>query len=300
MMRWQKNLWWFAAPSFVVLAVVCLYPFASAIYLSLFDYYLARPDDAAFVGLANYTSLLTDERFWSSLVNTLIIAGGAVGLEFVVGLSVAIGLYYLQRGAGVFVVLQLIPLIITPVVAALFIKWMFVARWGLVDATLASFDLFGPDWLGDPRWAKFTVIIADAWKFAPFMILVFYAGLQSMDQNLIDAGRIDGASGWKLLYHVIIPALRPLILFVLIIRLMEGVLRTSSSMTNASATAISGSTTAPSTAVTRNEKDSRSDSERRSSSVSTETTTSVCLAGIVTVSVVWTKSASPASPDMVS
>lgn len=221
MMRWQKNLWWFAAPSFVVLAVVCLYPFASAIYLSLFDYYLARPDDAAFVGLANYTSLLTDERFWSSLVNTLIIAGGAVGLEFVVGLSVAIGLYYLQRGAGVFVVLQLIPLIITPVVAALFIKWMFVARWGLVDATLASFDLFGPDWLGDPRWAKFTVIIADAWKFAPFMILVFYAGLQSMDQNLIDAGRIDGASGWKLLYHVIIPALRPLILFVLIIRLMD-------------------------------------------------------------------------------
>jgi len=221
MMRWQKNLWWFAAPSFVVLSAVMLYPFASAIYLSLFDYYLARPDDAAFVGLANYTSLLTDERFWSSLVNTLIIAGGAVGLEFVVGLSVAIGLYYLQRGAGVFVVLQLIPLIITPVVAALFIKWMFVARWGLVDATLASFDLFGPDWLGDPRWAKFTVIIADAWKFAPFMILVFYAGLQSMDQNLIDAGRIDGASGWKLLYHVIIPALRPLILFVLIIRLMD-------------------------------------------------------------------------------
>ena len=220
-MRWQKNLWWFAAPSFVVLAAVMLYPFASAIYLSLFDYYLARPDDAAFVGLANYTSLLTDERFWSSLVNTLIIAGGAVGLEFVVGLSVAIGLYYLQRGAGVFVVLQLIPLIITPVVAALFIKWMFVARWGLVDATLASFDLFGPDWLGDPSWAKFTVIIADAWKFAPFMILVFYAGLQSMDQNLIDAGRIDGASGWKLLYHVIIPALRPLILFVLIIRLMD-------------------------------------------------------------------------------
>ena len=221
MMRWQKNLWWFAAPSFVVLAAVMLYPFASAIYLSLFDYYLVRPDDAAFVGLANYTSLLTDERFWSSLVNTLIIAGGAVGLEFVVGLSVAIGLYYLQRGAGVFVVLQLIPLIITPVVAALFIKWMFVARWGLVDATLASFDLFGPDWLGDPRWAKFTVIIADAWKFAPFMILVFYAGLQSMDQNLIDAGRIDGASGLKLLYHVIIPALRPLILFVLIIRLMD-------------------------------------------------------------------------------
>ena len=219
MMRWQTNLWWFAAPSFVVLAVVMVYPFASAIYLSLFDYYLIRPDDAAFVGLDNYATLLMDRRFWSSLVNTLIIAGGAVGLEFVVGLAVAIGLYHLKRGAGVFVVLMLIPLIITPVVGALFIKWMFVARWGLIDATLASLDLFGPSWLGHPGWAKFTVIIADTWKFTPFMILVFYAGLQSLDQNLIDAGRIDGASGWKLLAHIMIPALRPL--FVLTIRLMD-------------------------------------------------------------------------------
>lgn len=221
MMRWQRNLWWFAAPSFVALGAVMLYPFASAVYLSLFDYYLIRPDDAAFVGLANYVALLADARFWSSLLNTCIIAGGAVALEFALGLAVALGLFYLRRGAGAFIFLQLVPLVITPVVAALFIKWIFVARWGLIDASLASLDLFGPSWLGDPGWAKFTVILADAWKFAPFMILVLYAGLQSMDQNLIDAGRIDGASGWKLLTHIMIPALRPLILFILVIRLMD-------------------------------------------------------------------------------
>ena len=151
-MRWQKNLWWFAAPSFVVLGAVMFYPFASALYLSLFDYYLIRPDDASFVGLANYAALLADGRFWSSLINTFIIAIGAVALEFALGLSVALGLYYLRRGAGAFIFLQLVPLVITPVVAALFIKWVFVARWGLIDASLASFDLFGPSWLGHPGW----------------------------------------------------------------------------------------------------------------------------------------------------
>ena len=221
MMRWQKNLWWFAVPSFALLGIVMLYPFASAVYLSTLDYYLIRPDDTSFVGLANYAALLADGRFWSSLLNTCVIAGGAVALEFALGLAVALGLFHLRRGAGVFIFLLLVPLVITPVVAALFIKWMFVARWGLIDATLASLDLFGPSWLGHPGWAKFTVILADAWKFAPFMILVLYAGLQSMDQNLIDAGRIDGASGWKLLTHIMIPALRPLILFVLVIRLMD-------------------------------------------------------------------------------
>ncbi|MCB1465426.1 MAG: sugar ABC transporter permease [Nitratireductor sp.] len=220
-MRWQKNLWWFAAPSFLLLAAVMFYPLFSAIRLSVFDYYLVRPNDATFVGLDNYIDLITEGRFWSSLSNTMLIAGGSVLLEFVLGLAVALCLYSLQRGARLFLVLQLFPLIITPVVAALFLKWMFVARWGLIDASLASFDLTGPNWLGSPAWAKLTVILADAWKFTPFMILVLYAGLQSIDRNLIDSGRIDGASGWQLLYHVIIPALRPLILFVLIIRIMD-------------------------------------------------------------------------------
>jgi multiple sugar transport system permease protein len=220
-MRWQRDLWFFALPSCLILAAVMFYPFADAIRISLQNYYLVRPNEATFVGVANYVTLLGERRFWMSLWTTLVVAGGSVFLEFVLGLGVALGLYYLKRGARIFMVLQLFPLIITPVVAALFVKWMFVARWGLIDSTLAGLDLFGPDWLGSAGWAKLTVILADAWKFTPFVILVLYAGLQGMDRNLLDAGRIDGAKGWRLLVHVIIPALRPLILFVLIVRLMD-------------------------------------------------------------------------------
>jgi multiple sugar transport system permease protein len=194
-----RSLFLFAVPSLVVLSAVLFYPLGYALYLSMFDYYLANPE-RTFIGLGNYTDLLSEPRFWWSMLNTGIIAGTAVATEFVLGFA---------------------PHIITPVVGALFLRWIFVSRWGLLDATLASVGIFPPDWLGDPWMAKVTVIVADAWKFTPFMMLVLYAGLQSMDKNVLEAGVIDGAGGWNMIWYIILPTLRPLILFVLAIRLMD-------------------------------------------------------------------------------
>ena len=219
-MEWQRGLWWFLVPSFSVLAVVLLWPLGYAVYLSLFDYYLGS-SEMRFVGLANYTSLLAEPRFWSSLATTLLIALSAVGLEFVVGLALALALYGLTSSARVFTVLLFLPHIVTPVVAALFLKWIFAANWGLFDATALALNLSPPDWLGDPFWAKVTVILADAWQFTPFMMLVLYAALQTLDQALFEAARIDGATGLQVLWHIILPALRPVILFAVAVRLMD-------------------------------------------------------------------------------
>jgi multiple sugar transport system permease protein len=207
-------------PSLLVLGVVLFYPLGYAIYLSLFDYYLPNPE-RRFIGLGNYVELLSEPRFWHSMLTTGIIAGSAVASEFILGFALALALFRLTRGAKALAVLNFLPHIITPVVGALLLRWIFVSRWGLLDATLASLGIFPPDWLGDPLMAKLTVIAADAWKFTPFMMLVLYAGLQSMDRNLFEAGVIDGASGWNLIWHIILPTLRPLILFVLAIRLMD-------------------------------------------------------------------------------
>ena len=215
-----RGLFLFAVPSLVVLALVLIYPLGYALYLSLFDYYLASPD-LNFVGLGNYTELLSEPRVWWSMLTTVIIAGTAVATEFILGFALALCLFRLTWTPKAFMVLNFLPHIITPVVGALFLRWIFVSRWGLLDATLASVGIFPPDWLGDPVMAKITVIIADAWKFTPFMMLVLYAGLQSMDKNLIEAGVIDGASGWNMIWYIILPTLRPLILFVLAIRLMD-------------------------------------------------------------------------------
>ena len=219
-MHTQRGLWLFLVPSGLVLTLVLLYPLGYAIYLSFFNYYLGA-DERTFVGLANYAALLGDERFWSSLGKTFLIVGSAVTLESVVGLAVAFGLYKLTFGVRTFNLLLFLPHIITPVVAALFLRWVFMGRWGLIDGLLISFNIFPPDWLGSPGWARLTVVLADAWQFTPFMILVLYAGLNTVDQNQIESAKMDGAGNWTILTRIMLPALRPLIVFVLAIRTMD-------------------------------------------------------------------------------
>jgi multiple sugar transport system permease protein len=207
-------------PSALLLAAVMLYPLGYAIYLSLFNYDLGS-GSRDFIGLGNYTALLTDERFWHTLNRTVLIVLAAVGLELSLGLLVAYGLYRLTFAVRTLNLLLFLPSIVTPVVAALFLRWIFMGRWGLLSATLIGLGIFPPDFLGNPAWARVTVVLADSWQFTPFMILVLYAGLNTVDQSQIEAAQIDGAGIWRLLFRIMLPAIRPLIVFVLAIRLMD-------------------------------------------------------------------------------
>lgn len=220
MVHWQRGLWWFLLPSFGLLTLVLLWPLGYAIYLSFFDYYLGS-SERTFIGLGNYVELITEARLWQSFWTTIIIAFGSVSLQFVVGFALALGIYKLKFNARLFTMLLFLPHIVTPVVAALFIKWILVSNFGLLDATLLSLDITPPDWLGDPIWAKISVILADSWIFTPLIMMVLYAALQTLDQSLIGAAQIDGANPWQILRHVIIPALIPAILFTVSVRLMD-------------------------------------------------------------------------------
>jgi multiple sugar transport system permease protein len=213
-------MWLFMLPSIAVMMLVLFYPFASAVYYSFFNYYLGN-NTTEFIGLANYTGLLTEPRFWSDLLTTTIIVGFSVALQFVMGMAIALALYALTSGVRLISLLNFLPHVVTPVVAGIFLKWIFVGRWGLLDSTLIGFDIFPPDWLGDPIWAKITLILADTWKFMPFLMLVLYAGLQSFDTSLLEAAQIDGATPFQRLRYVILPMMKPLIIFVLAIRLMD-------------------------------------------------------------------------------
>ena len=219
-MHGRQNLWLFLVPSGLVLALVLFFPLGYAIYLSTLHYPLDT-GTSTFIGLGNYVALLGEARFWLSLQRTILIVAAAVGLEFLLGLIVAFGLYRLTFGARALTILMFLPHIITPVVAALFLKWIFAGRWGLLDSTLMSLGVFSPDWLGSPTWARLTVVLADAWQFTPFVILVLYAGLNTVDQSIIEAAQIDGARTWTVLFRILVPSIRPLILFVLSIRLMD-------------------------------------------------------------------------------
>ena len=219
-MRWQRGLWLFLVPSFGLMTLVLLWPLGYAAYLSTFDYYLGSRE-MRFVGLTNYAQLLGDARLWQSLWTTLVIAFGSVGVEFTLGFVLAFALYRLTFSVRAFMILLFLPHIITPVVATLFLKWILTSNWGLIDATLLTFNINPPDWLGNPVWAKTCVILADAWIFTPFVILVLYAALQTLDQAQMEAASIDGADGWRIIRHIILPSLVPVIVFTVSVRLMD-------------------------------------------------------------------------------
>jgi multiple sugar transport system permease protein len=213
-------MWLFMVPSLLVMSVVLLYPLGSAVWFSLLRYNLS--DNATtFIGLGNYANLLTDARFWGDLLNTVIIVGASVVLQLVIGMALALALYAASRGVRLISLLNFLPNVVTPVVGAIFLKWIFIGRFGLLDSTLISLDFYPPDWLGDPVWAKITLILADTWKFMPFLMLVLYAGLQAFDTQLLEAAQIDGANAWQRLRYVILPMMKPLILFVVAIRAMD-------------------------------------------------------------------------------
>jgi multiple sugar transport system permease protein len=219
-MRWQRGLWLFLVPSFGLMTLVLLWPLGYAAYLSAFDYYLGSRE-MHFVGLANYAQLLSEARLWHSLWTTVVIAFGAVAVEFALGFVLALVLYRLTFSVRAFTIFLFLPHITTPVVATLFLKWILTSNWGLIDATLLTFNINPPDWRGDPVWAKICVILADAWIFTPFVMLVLYAALQTLDQAQIEAARIDGADGWRIVRHIILPSLVPVIVFTVSVRLMD-------------------------------------------------------------------------------
>ena len=218
--RADTSAWLFLLPSAAMLTAVLMIPLGYAIWLSLFDYDLGA-GIYRFIGLGNYSDLLAEAQFWDSLGRTVLIVAAAVSLEFCLGLLIAYGLYRLTFAVRTLNLLMFLPNVITPVVAALFLRWIFISRWGLLSGILIGLGIFPPDFLGDPGWARAVVVLSDAWQFTPFMILVLYAGLNTVDQSQIEAAQIDGAGPWMLLFRIMVPTIRPLIVFVLAIRLMD-------------------------------------------------------------------------------
>jgi multiple sugar transport system permease protein len=204
----------------VVLGVTLFYPLFYSLKLSFYNYYLPVPQQT-FLGLENYSYILFDSTFWTALWVTIKFTVAAVSMEFILGCAIALLLDSQIPCRKLVNMVVLLPMTITPAVGGLLMRWMFESNWGLVNYFLSLVGIPGPGWTGDPHWALWSVIFADMWQNTPFVILVIYAGLQSIPLEPVEAAMVDGASRSQTLFQVIFPMLRPLILFVIIIRSMD-------------------------------------------------------------------------------
>jgi multiple sugar transport system permease protein len=200
--------WGLLTPTLLVILCLVAYPFFSAIYLSLQDKMVGAP--GRFVGLDNYLDLLRDEVFLRTAWNSVLYTAVAVGLKFVLGLTMALILDQPRRFSNVYRTLLFVPWAVPVVIVALNWRWIFDDLSGFLNNFLITFHITRDivSWLSDPRLAMACVIAVVVWSGTPFYSMTFLAGLQAIPKELYEAAEIDGASTLQQFFFVTIPRLK--------------------------------------------------------------------------------------------
>lgn len=221
------NASWFLliGPPFVVLFLLTAVPLLLSLYTSLLDWNLADPSGAVFVGLQNFVDLFGDAAFWHAMGLTGYQVVGTVSIQVALGLVIALLLSQDFRGVGILRSVYLIPMMTTPVVVGLLWRMLYNTDSGAINGALALVGIPPVDWLGDANLAMPAVIAADVWLSTPFVVVILLAGLQSIPGEVYEAAQMDGASGWRMFWHVTLPLLRPMILLALLFRVMDAIRR---------------------------------------------------------------------------
>lgn len=213
----RKLAWMLCAPAVLAMLLVTAYPIAYAVVLSLQNVDLRFPDENSFAGLSNYVTVLTSSLWWTDVFNTVFLMLVTVSIELVLGMAIALVMHRAIFGRGVVRTSVLIPYGIITVVAAFAWQFAFAPETGFVN------DLIGAetDWFGG-RFTSFVVIIlAEVWKTTPFMALLLLAGLVTIDGQLYEAARVDGASAWQRFTRITLPLMKPAILVALLFRTLD-------------------------------------------------------------------------------
>jgi multiple sugar transport system permease protein len=215
----RRLAWMLCAPAVIAMLAVTAYPIGYAIVLSVQQIDLRFPDESGFVGLDNYASVLSSDLWWTDLFNTAFVMVTSVAIELVLGMAIALVMHRAIFGRGVVRTAVLIPYGIITVVAAFAWQFAFSPDTGFVNnLPLISEDM---DWFGG-RFSSFAVIIlAEVWKTTPFMALLLLAGLVTIDRQLYEAAKVDGANATQRFFRITLPLMKPAILVALLFRTLD-------------------------------------------------------------------------------
>lgn len=194
-------------PLLAVIGGLVAWPAAYAIYLSTLNRRMT-----AFIGLENYAILLESETFRGVIWQSVIFAVTAVILKALIGFWLAHMLHHIPtKGQRLWRGMLLVPWVIPPALSTLGWWWMFEPSYSSINWLLAVFAVPPVPWLGEPLWARASVIIVNVWYGAPFFMIMYLAALKSVPDQLYEAADIDGATGWQRLRYVTLPMMRNII-----------------------------------------------------------------------------------------
>jgi len=202
--------WLFFAPTFVLLFVLIAWPFAQGLYIGFTRTIGSSLFIGPFIGLKNYTDLLSDPQYWASLRLTLTFTFLVEIFKPTLGVIAALLIHNLVRYRVVISALVLLPWIVPGIVQALIWRAMFNPVFGALNFVLISLGLSdrGLPWLGDPNMALWCIVLVNVWAGIPFFTITNLAGLKSIDPDLYSAAAIDGANAWQRFRYVTLPGLQ--------------------------------------------------------------------------------------------
>jgi len=216
----ERNLAWkLCAPAVLAMVVVTGYPIGYAVYLSLQKFDLRFPDDKEFVGLSNYTDVLSSSTWWTDVFNTFLITVFSVSIELVLGMAIALVMHRAIFGRGAVRAAILIPYGIVTVVAAFAWQFAFDPTTGFVQGLPLISDSADP--FADRSGSFIVIILTEVWKTTPFMALLLLAGLALVPDELHEAAKVDGASTIQRFFRITLPLMKPAILVALLFRTLD-------------------------------------------------------------------------------
>ena len=223
----KRNIWTFAIlailPTLAIYAWVRIIPIAEILRLSLHKWdILSR--NKPFIGLQNFRELLGDHLFITALINTTVIAFGVLVVTIPLALFIAALIHHRTRSrlSGFYETAIFLPHVVSLVPAAMAWKWIFDARLGPLNAVLVQFGFEAKSWLFDPVLSVICIIILCSWQALGYAVLIYLIGLKNLPTSLFEAAKLDGASGAQSFWHLSIPLLKPITLYVCVVTLVSG------------------------------------------------------------------------------
>jgi multiple sugar transport system permease protein len=205
----------FSAPGLLLLAAFVVTPFLLAIYFSFTNERLISPLRTRWVGLDNYTTVLTDATFWKAFSNNVWFVIVVVPLQTCFALGLAILVNRRVRGRVFFRTVYFLP-VVTVMAAAAVIWTLLYNPNGLINAVMetVTFGAFAPDWLNSTTWALPAIMIVSIWQGVGFQMIILLAALQDVPEHLYEAAALDGATRWQQFRSVTLPGIRNGLIFV--------------------------------------------------------------------------------------
>jgi multiple sugar transport system permease protein len=209
----------FVAPAILYVLLLVGVPFLLAVYYAVSSYTIYDPS-WRFVGLANFEQIIGDPVFQQTLSNTFIFTFGSQILGLILGKFGALVLLRPFPGRKFVRAIVILPWAVPIALATVAWQWMFDSLYSVINWTMIALGVYtrsqAPNWLGTPHLAMLSVIVVNAWRFFPFAIVIFLAGITAIPQDVLDAATVDGAGFWRRNYQIIVPMILPIVAIGLI------------------------------------------------------------------------------------